>query len=301
MVRPFVRVVVLRRSPRAFTAKYSPGAKSRGWTASVPRFGQNHGMSPPALRTVLLGASNLTFALRTWVARLRAAAGGPVEVLAACGNGRSYGIESRFLFVRHLPGVTGCGLWDALAARPPLPAVALVADIGNDILYEQPPERIVSWVETCLERLAAHHAHPVLAVSSLPVIERVGRFRYLAVRTLFYTGRKLPYELAMERSHELDRRLRELAAKRAVPLVEPELSWYKVDPIHLRRTAWPAACDAMVGAWGLPCRDAPPLGRPARRRGLPGLPFAEERLCGRALRAPQPALAWEDGTTISFY
>jgi hypothetical protein len=258
-------------------------------------------MNPPALRAVLLGASNLTFALRTWVARLRAAAGGPLEVLVACGNGRSYGIESRFLFVRRLPGIVRCRLWEALAARPPLPTFALVADIGNDVLYEQTPERIVAWVDTCLERLAAHGARPVLAISSLPVIERVGRARYLILRTLFYPGRTLPHQVAIERSYELDHRLRELAAAHAVPLLEPEPSWYRVDPIHLRRRAWPAACDALVGAWGLPCREAPPLGRPARRCGLPGFPFAEETLCGRTLRTPQPALAWADGTTVSLY
>jgi len=77
----------------------------------------------PVLRAVLLGASNLTLALPTLVDDLRRAAGGPVEVLAACGRGRSYGAWSHLLFVRHLPGITGCGLWRAareaaMAAAP---------------------------------------------------------------------------------------------------------------------------------------------------------------------------------------
>lgn len=259
--------------------------------------------SDPVLRAVLLGASNVTFSLRTWVARLRAAAGGPVEVLAACGNGRSFGSTSRLLGVRHLPGIIHCGLWEALAARPPLPTVALVADVGNDILYEHPPERIASWVGACLDRLGAQGARSALALSCMPAIERTGPARYLLLRSLAYPGRTLPYAPARERSFDLDRRQREEAARRSVPVVVPDPAWYGLDPIHLRRRSWPAACDAALAAWRLPCPASVPrpLGRPASRRGLPGLPFAEEVFCGRILRTPQPALTWPDGTTVSFY
>ena len=145
---------------------------------------------PPVLRAVLLGASNVTFALRTWVARLRAAAGGPVEVLAACGNGRSYGKWSRLLYVRRLPGIVECGLWEALAARPPLPTVALVADVGNDILYQEEPVRIAAWVGACVERLAAHGARPVLTLGSMPVI----RIRLLLSVTPADGGEPLEWE-----------------------------------------------------------------------------------------------------------
>jgi hypothetical protein len=253
------------------------------------------------LRAVLLGASNVNFSLRYWVARLRGAAGGPVEALAACGNGRSYGTWSRFLFTRRLPGIVECGIWEALAARPPLPTVALVADIGNDILYEHPVETIAAWADTCLDRLAATGARSALALSSLPVIESVGRLRYFALRTFFYPGRTLPFAPAKERARQVDHRLRELAAARSVPLVDPDPLWYASDPIHLRPHAWPAACDATLVAWGLPCNPPDPPGRPVHRRGLPGMPFAEERLLGRRIRTNQPALAYADGTTLSFY
>ena len=55
---------------------------------------------------------------------------------------------------RELPGIVECGLWDALAQRPPAPTVALLTDIGNDLLYDVPVPQIVSWVETCLDRFS---------------------------------------------------------------------------------------------------------------------------------------------------
>ena len=78
----------------------------------------------PALRAILLGASNLRISLPFLLDQVRRRAGGPVEALAACGHGRSYGAWSRFLFVRHLPGIAGCGLWPEVERRPPLPGDA---------------------------------------------------------------------------------------------------------------------------------------------------------------------------------
>src|SRR5688572_31021942 len=113
----------------------------------------------PALRAILLGASNLKISLPPLLAGLRRRAGGPVEAFIACGHGRSYGAWSRFLFVRRLPGIAGCGLWPALEASPPLRnvrRVALLTDAGNDLVYGASPEEIAGWIGTCLDRLARH-------------------------------------------------------------------------------------------------------------------------------------------------
>ncbi|HEY4597786.1 MAG TPA: hypothetical protein VIJ02_15405, partial [Thermoanaerobaculia bacterium] len=107
----------------------------------------------PVLRTVLLGASNLRISLPLVLDRVRRRAGGPVEVLAACGHGRSWGAWSRFLYVRHLPGISRCGLWEELRSRPLLPTLAVVTDVGNDLVYGAPVEEIAGWVEACLDRL----------------------------------------------------------------------------------------------------------------------------------------------------
>ena len=80
----------------------------------------------PTLRAVLLGASNVAISFPRLLSFLRETAGGPVEVLGAFGHGRSYGEESRLLWLRHLPGIVRSGLWPELARRQPLPTVALL-------------------------------------------------------------------------------------------------------------------------------------------------------------------------------
>jgi len=84
----------------------------------------------PARRVVLLGASNLTRGISTAVETARLQWGRPLDVMAALGHGRSYGLASRLL-CRTLPSIVECGLWPALAARPPAPTAALVTDVGN--------------------------------------------------------------------------------------------------------------------------------------------------------------------------
>ena len=81
--------------------------------------------STPVRRVVLLGASNLTRGISTVVATAQRVWGQPLEVLAALGHGRSYGIESRVLG-RRLPGILNSGLWEALDRSPASPTA--VAD-----------------------------------------------------------------------------------------------------------------------------------------------------------------------------
>ena len=78
----------------------------------------------------------------------------PLEVHTALGHGRSYGRNTRVVGVG-MPGIADCGLWRHLASARQMPTAALVTDIGNDLLYEEPVARIVGWLETCLDRLAA--------------------------------------------------------------------------------------------------------------------------------------------------
>ncbi len=85
-------------------------------------------------RAVLLGASNLTRGISTVVETAQIVCQRPLEILAAAGLGRSYGIDSRVLG-RTLPGIVHCGLWNTLSQKRPIPTYALITDIGNDILY----------------------------------------------------------------------------------------------------------------------------------------------------------------------
>ena len=54
------------------------------------------------------------------VATLQSADSAPLEIFAADGHGRSYGMASRVLG-RELPGILECRLWETLASRPAAP------------------------------------------------------------------------------------------------------------------------------------------------------------------------------------
>jgi hypothetical protein len=196
-----------------------------------------HGHPAPAQRVVLLGASNLKMGFPEILAHLRAGAGGPLEILAALGHGRSFGTWSRFLGVRQLPGIVDCGLWEELDRRPPLPTLALVSDIGNDLLYGASVPQIAGWVGTCLERLAERRAEIVLGLLPLASLVKVSAVRYHLVRSILFPGRRAAsWDAVLESVRELNERLRQEGLAHGARLVEPSPSWYGTDPIHVRRS-----------------------------------------------------------------
>jgi hypothetical protein len=247
---------------------------------------------------VLLGASNLTVALPFLIDDLRRTAGGPVEVLAACGHGRSYGRWSRFLFIRHLPGIIRCGLWADLESRPSLPTVALLTDVGNDLAYGELPETVAGWVETCLVRLAGQGATTVCTLLPLHGLEKLSDLRYYAARSILFPGRRVSRRALLERARELDCQLRRLTREHEARTVEPEASWYGIDPIHVRRRWRRRVWDLILAQWPLPQTEGQERRTPVR---LPVLGAEELRLFGLPRRHAQPACCLADGTTVALY
>lgn len=235
-----------------------------------------------------------------WVLpRLRA--GGPVEVLAALGHGRSYGTWSRLLWVRQLPGIAGCGLWTDLDRRAPLPTLALITDVGNDLLYGAPVPEIAGWVEACLERLRERQVEAILTLLPMSSLENVSAFRYHLVRTILFPGRRAAsWDAMLDRVRELNERLRRLGHAHGARLVEPSPSWYGIDPIHVRRSMRETAWSQILRHRLLPQEGSPADARPLRS-SLPALGAAELRLCGMPLRYPQPVRRFKDGTTVALY
>jgi len=227
--------------------------------------------SKPRTRVVLLGASNLTLAFPLVVGRLRACFPGPLEILAAIGHGRSYGQSSRVLS-RELPGIGACGLWDALAQGDrgePRETVALLTDLGNDVVYGSEVDAIAGWIDASLARLA-----------------NVGA-RTAIVRD------------------PLDERVLAIARARAASVVDQRGDWYGFDPIHIRRSrraeAWKTLLAGLLpverqGFDGLP-GALPPADRARLRRARPQW----RRLLGREQRRSQPSAELLDGTTIALY
>jgi hypothetical protein len=204
-------------------------------------------MRPAPTRVIALGASNLTRGFPILVSAARASGGPEVELLAALGLGRSYGMESRVL-ARTLPGILDSGLWKALAERPPLPTRALVTDVGNDILYGAPPERILDWVEQAVGRLSVFTDDIVVAGLPLDSIRRLSPAKFLAFRTILFPRARLTLTQAIDAAERIAEGLRVMAQDRGARFVTLRPEWYGFDPVHIRPGRWAVAWREILGA-----------------------------------------------------
>jgi hypothetical protein len=255
----------------------------------------------PARRVVLLGASNLTLGFPQVIDIAGGLLGGPLEVLAAIGHGRSYGIQSTVL-ARSLPGITGCGLWDALRASPGKPTSALLTDVGNDILYGVDVPTIGSWVEWCLDRLLDAEARVVVTLLPMGTLEKLTPLRYTIARRVFFPRSRLSMALAMEQVQELNARVRDLAVGRGLPVAEFAPEWYGFDPIHIRLRHRSTAWTEILSRWG-PGVDPSRSRRSGlgRRIGLRLLQPQRWWMAGFEMNRPQPCARFRDGSTIALY
>jgi hypothetical protein len=250
---------------------------------------------------VLLGASNLTRSFATVVSVARSTWGEPVEVMAAMGHGRSYGRDSSVLG-RKIPGIFPCALWHDLERRAPLPTAALVTDVGNDLLYGVPPDRLLKWVAECLDRLADVGASTIITQLPLPSIERLGEARFRFFRSVLFPRSTLSLSAAKDLVRGLNQELIALGQSRKMPVISMENAWYGFDPIHVKRRVWQQAWPAMLAPW----RDADSgieVPRMSLRTSayLAMLPPSERSLFGIKRCALQPSGRLSDGTTISLY
>lgn len=255
----------------------------------------------PTRRVILLGASNVVRSLPTIVETIHQIWHEPVEIMAAMGHGRSYGHDS-VLLGRKISGIFPCALWENLQKRPPLPTSALVTDIGNDLLYGVPVDRIVEWVTACLERLADVSERTVVTELPLDIVTNLSKVRYQLFRTLLFPRCQLSLGEIQTAAEVLNARLVELAHPPKISVIPASKSWYGFDPIHpkrhMQRRIWPA----LLAPW----RDTNELSEAARsslwRVGyLRCLAPSERSVLGWRQRCEQPCGRLNEGTTISLY
>jgi len=260
----------------------------------------NAPLPSPSRRVVFLGASNVVRAISTIVETAELIWEPPLDVLAACGHGRSYGQTSRVLG-RSLPGILQCGLWEDLQRRPALPTAALVTDIGNDILYGASVVQIADWVEQSLARLSGVCDRIVVTELPLARIGSVTSWQYRVIRWLLFPGSRVTFADAMQRARELNARVIELAAQYRAALQSPRREWYGLDPIHIRRPSWSAAWCEILSVAGQRRPAHPARGSWRRWWRLRRQRPQSRRLFGIAQRREQPACTLSGGSVISLY
>jgi hypothetical protein len=199
---------------------------------------------------ILLGASNLTVAFPLLLESLPAGSQGPVDILAALGHGRSFGMSSRVL-VRELPGIIDCGLWETLKLREESAATvqALVTDIGNDLIYGASVAETLAWIETCLARLAEHQAEVVLTLLPMGSVEKLSPLRYHLTKMIFFPGKGPRWSELLQRVYHLNDELQTLGTRFGARIVHQHADWYGFDPIHIRRRQRCSAWREMLSGW----------------------------------------------------
>ena len=252
---------------------------------------------------VVLGASNVSRGLARLVAAVRSRSTAPCDLFVAAGHGRAYGVNSR-VWMRRLPSILACGLWESFSAQARTstpPPVAVVTDVGNELLYGLGVAQVAAAVRESVRRLADHGA--AIAITGLPLasIATVGPARYRALRTLFVPGCQLPLATLKEASVWLDDELRVLADDVGGTFIEQPGEWYGLDAIHVRRPTLDTLWSQVADAWNWPTAS-----RPARATALEwaaiGSRAAEVRSLARVmLHTPQPAWRSRDGLRLWLY
>lgn len=252
-------------------------------------------VSAHRLPVVLLGASNLTLGWTPMIQALQSRIRADLDVFVALGMGRSWVDWSRY-FARRLPGISRCGLWQALEERHPSVHSAtehhsprvLMTDIGNDLVYRRTPEVIAGAVEDCIVRLRNVYPECPVTITELPLssLHSLTPFRFRAARSILFPGSDLQLSTVIHEAQDLNERIRSLAIRYGAVLVTPRPEWYGFDPIHILSRHRLGAFGDLFGHW--PSIDATAT-RIASQPDCPRLPVSAARIVfGKPRKTQQP-------------
>ncbi len=248
---------------------------------------------------VVLGASNVSRGLPRLAATARVRAAGPLDLFVAAGHGRGYGVSTR-VWQRRLPSILSSGLWRALDRERADQPLAVITDVGNELLYGLGVSAVASAVREAAERLADRGAR--LAITGLPIagIGRVGPVQYRLLRTLYVPGCLLSLAEIKDASRWLDDELQAIAADTGATFLEQPAEWYGVDAIHVRRPHLDALWHRVCDTWTLPAAATRPRATLTDWAAL-GSRAAEVRSLGRITRLTRQPVIDRDALRVWLY
>jgi len=248
---------------------------------------------------VVLGASNVSRGLARLAATVRARAALPADLFVAAGHGRAYGVSSR-VGLRRLPSILSSGLWRALDRERSQQPLALLTDVGNELLYGLGVAAVARAVREATLRLADRGTAIVITGLPLASIARVGRVRYRLLRTLYVPGCLLSLRDINDASQWLDDELQAIAADTGATFLEQPAAWYGLDALHVKRSRLDDLLTRVADAWKLPPATDRPRASLAEWATL-GSRAAEVRSLARRLRLTRQPVAERRGLRIWMY
>jgi hypothetical protein len=258
----------------------------------------------PGQPVILLGASNLTRDFPLILRLLNNSVKLPCDIYTAMGHGRSYGHWSRLLH-RALPGISKSEIWDAIpgerteSAQP----LAILTDIGNDLIYGQSTEAIFSWIELCVKQLQQIDARITITLLPEASISQLSSFRFELTRRLFFPNNPVSLTDLKQKVRHLNERLSTLATRKQITVVEIPANSYGFDPIHYRYSQRATLWKSLLSEWEL----LEFKNQSGQNRWFDfiysfyHLQPATKRQWGKIHRKPQPVRILENGTRISVY
>jgi hypothetical protein len=248
---------------------------------------------------VVLGASNVSRGLPQLAATARARTAGPLDLFVAAGHGRGYGVSTR-VWQRRLPSILSSGLWRALDRERADQPLAVITDVGNELLYGLGVSAVASAVREAAKRLADRGAR--LAITGLPIagIGRVGPVQYRLLRTLYVPGCLLSLAEIKDASRWLDDELQAIAADTRGAFLEQPGDWYGLDAIHVKRSRLDALWQRICDAWTLPAATVRPRPSLTDWAAL-GSRAAEVRSLGRITRLTRQPVIDRDALRVWLY
>lgn len=251
---------------------------------------------------ILLGASNLTRGFSVAIQLVNELFLGPVNIIVAMGHGRSYGV-STVVFGRELPGIEDCGLWQKLAKIDRAANYAVMTDIGNDIMYGAPVEKILQWVGTQITRLIQMDSHLIVVLLPEKSIRRLKKRQYQLMSSILFPNNNITYEYALDCICRVNSGLRNLAEENDAHVIVPDVTWYGWDTIHIHTKQTSLAWSLIFAPWSSKNDHQ----TSSITKNWPKPPHLwrcqaeDHKLLGRNIHVNQPAVTLPNGNMCYFY
>jgi hypothetical protein len=210
---------------------------------------------PPVL-LILLGASNLSRGCFAFSKHMKACLHPrPVEVLIASGPGRAYYASGGLLNVVY-PPIYSSDIFEVAhnKSESGYQVVALVTDIGNDIMYGVSTEKVIETLQQVFARLQSMNAK--IFYTTLPVaFEKGDRPAWFCLlRSLLFPRSTVSYDEAIAGIIEANQFLRKYDSEHSHSI--PDMDCYLgFDEIHYgwlcAHNAWSHVAQVMLGTLGV--------------------------------------------------
>jgi hypothetical protein len=163
-------------------------------------------------------------------------------------------------------------------------------------------ERIIEWVDRCLDRLAAMDARTTVTLLPIDNLHALGIARFRLLRSLFFPSSRITLDEVTRRAKSLNDGLRRLAAARGFATAEHRTAWYGFDPIHIRFLRRGEAWRDILAGWATAdAAHAAATHAIARTLYLRTRTPAQRRLLWLEQRGRKPSAMFADGTSVSIY